>query len=50
MKSISSAIFYLSERKAIFQQEYSYSEARSFQDKREIMIGSGARPFAIIGI
>lgn len=40
MKNISSAIFYMSEWQAIFQQEYSYSEARPFQDKQKNMIGS----------
>ena len=39
MKNISSAIFYMSEWQAIFQQEYSYSEARPFQDKQKNMIG-----------
>ena len=39
MKNISSAIFYMSEWQAIFHQEYSYSEARPFQDKQKNMIG-----------
>ena len=40
MKTISSAIFYMSECQAIFQcEEYSYSEARLYQDKQKNMIG-----------
>ena len=41
MKTISSAIIYKSEwQQAIFQhEEYSYSEARPFQDKQKNMIG-----------
>ena len=36
MKTISSAIFYMSEWQAIFQyQEYSFCEACSYQDKRK---------------
>lgn len=34
MKTISSAIFYMSEWQAIFQcEEYSFCEARPYQDK-----------------
>ena len=40
MKTISSSIFYMSEWQAIFQyEEYSFSEARPFQDKQKDMIG-----------
>lgn len=40
MKNMTSAIFYMSEWQAIFQcEEYSFSEARPFQDKQENMIG-----------
>lgn len=40
MKTISSAIFYMSEWQAIFQcQEYSFSEVRPYQDKLKNMIG-----------
>lgn len=40
MKTISSAIFYMSEWQAIFQcQEYSFSEVRPYQDKQKNMIG-----------
>ena len=37
MKAISSAIFYMSEWQAIFQcEEYSFCEARPYQDKQFI--------------
>ena len=40
MKTISSAIFYMSEWQAIFQcEEYSFCEARPYQDKQKNMIG-----------
>ena len=40
MKTISSAIFYMSEWQAILQcQEYSFSEVRPYQDKQKNMIG-----------
>ena len=40
MKNISSAIFYMSEWQAIFQcEEYSFSEARPFQDKQKSIVG-----------
>ena len=40
MKTISSAIFYMSECQAIFQcQEFSFSEVRPYQDKQKNMIG-----------
>jgi len=40
MKNMTSAIFYMSEWQAIFQcEEYSFSEARPFQDKQENMVG-----------
>lgn len=40
MKNNSSVIFYMSEWQAIFQcEEYSYSEARPYQDKQKNMIG-----------
>ena len=40
MKTISSAIFYMSEWQAIFQcEEYSFSEACPYQDKQKNMIG-----------
>ena len=40
MKTISSAIFYMSEWQAIFQcEEYSLCEARPYQDKQKNMIG-----------
>lgn len=36
MKTISSAIFYMSEWQAIFQcEEYSFCEARPYQDKQK---------------
>lgn len=40
MKHISSAILYMRRRQAIFQQEYSRSEAHPFQDKQKNMLGS----------
>lgn len=43
MKRIFSAIFNMSERQTIFQQENSLSEARPFQDKQKCMIGSVTR-------
>lgn len=43
MKSISCTVFYMNECQAIFQQEHSYCEVRSFRDKQKIMIGSTAR-------
>ena len=40
MKTISSAIFYMSEWQAIFQcEEYSFSEACPYQDKQKNLIG-----------
>lgn len=40
MKTISSAIFYMSEWQAIFQcEEYSFCEARPYQDEQKNMIG-----------
>lgn len=40
MKTISYAIFYMSEWQAIFQcEEYSFCEARPYQDKQKNMIG-----------
>ena len=40
MKTIYSAIFYMSEWQAIFQcEEYSFCEARPYQDKQKNMIG-----------
>jgi len=45
MKTISSAIFYMSQWQAIFQcEEYSFSEARSYQDKRKNRGGIYPRP------
>ncbi len=36
MKTMTSAMFYMSEQWAIFQcEEYSFSEARSFQDRQK---------------
>ena len=36
MKTMSNAIFYMSECQAIFQyEEYSFCEARSYQDKQK---------------
>ena len=40
MKTTSSAILYMSEWQAIFQcEEYSFCEARPYQDKQKNMIG-----------
>ena len=40
MKNMTSAIFYMSEWQAIFQcEEYSFSEARPFQDKQKSIVG-----------
>ena len=40
MKTISSAIFYMSKWQAIFQcEEYSFSEACPYQDKQKNLIG-----------
>ena len=40
MKTISSAIFYMSEWQAIFKcEEYSFSEACQYQDKQKNLIG-----------
>ena len=39
MKIITAATVYMSESQAIFQQEYSFSEARSYQDRQKLMIG-----------
>ena len=40
MKTISSAIFYMSEWQAIFQcEEYSFSDACPYLDKLEYLIG-----------
>ena len=40
MKNMTSAIFYMSEWQAIFQcEEYSFSEARPYQDKQKSLVG-----------
>ena len=40
MKNMTTAIFYMSEWQAIFQcEEYSFSEARPFQDKQKSIVG-----------
>lgn len=44
MTGFSSAIFHMNEWRAMFWQEYSVCEARSFQDKQKSIIGSAAKP------